>query len=188
MNLIVFNSDIVQILQLIVSILGLMSLYLVWYQIRQAIRWNRVTNHQMLLGYLPGEELERAVLGILTKYSAVRDTEISHQIAEKLYLDVDAFVAIKSYLNKYEHFCAAINAGAVDEEHAYALHSGRVVMVHDVYRNFIDVVRVKRGPMTYIEIERIAVRWRARRSREEAQLAAELQRLKEKSAVRRRLS
>jgi len=187
MTLTEFSRDVVPVLQLGIAGIGLLSLILIWYQIKQAAQWNKVATHNSLLSYLPGEDLEKEVLETLAKYSVPRDAPIPAPVAGQLFADAGAFVVIKTLLNKYEHFCAAINAGAVDEGHAYALHSGRVVNVHSVYRSFIETARVARGPMTFIEVERVAARWSERRAADDKRLEAEIQRLKSKAAVPRQI-
>jgi hypothetical protein len=187
MSLSDFSRDVVPILQLGVAGVGLVSFILIWYQIKQAAQWNRVATHNSLLSYLPGQELEKDVLETLAQHSVPRDTPIPMAVAAQLFANPAAFVRVKTFLNKYEHFCAAINAGAVDEQHAYALHCGRVVVVHSVYRSFIEMARVERGPMTFIEVERVATRWAERRAADSKKLDSEIQRLKSKGAVSRQV-
>ena len=119
----------------------MVSLFLLWWQIRQAANWNRLKTHHDLLGYLPDEKLEGAVLAALAQAGLEKDVKIPLDVAKALYRDPDAFVLLKTFLNKFEHFCAAINAGAVNKEYAYRLHWGRVITVYDMYDNFIKVFR-----------------------------------------------
>src|SRR5690242_14255192 len=116
-----FSHDIVPILQLVISAFGLVSLFLVWHQIKLATQWNKFKAHHDLLGYLPDEKLEKEVLQALEAAGSARDTQISRDLANELYDDAEKFVIVKTFLNKYEHFCSAINVHAIDEEHAYSL-------------------------------------------------------------------
>src|ERR1044071_1516904 len=43
-----FSRDVVPLLQIIISVLGLASLYLVWWQIREARLWNKITTQASL--------------------------------------------------------------------------------------------------------------------------------------------
>jgi hypothetical protein len=43
----------VPVVQLLVSMLGLVSLFLVWYPIKLAPQWKKFKAHHDLLGYLP---------------------------------------------------------------------------------------------------------------------------------------
>jgi hypothetical protein len=124
-----FSRDVVPVLQLGIAALGLVSLVLVWLQIRQATKWNRFKAHHDLLGYVPDEQLDKEVLRVISTLGVGRDQGLPRPLASQLYDDIDAFVTVKTFINKYEHFCSAINVRAVDEEHAYSLHAGRVINV-----------------------------------------------------------
>ena len=166
-----FSHNVVPTFQLIVSVSGLVSLLLVWYQIRLVAQWNKFNAHHNLLSYLPNEQLDKSVLDTLASHGCARDSEISKQVAALLYDENSSFVVLQAFLNKYEHFCSAINVGAVDEEHAYSLHSGRVIYVFCVYQEFITVVRQRRetdDPCS--ELQAVATRWAERKEKQKATL------------------
>jgi hypothetical protein len=87
-------------------------------------------------------------------------------------------VTLKTFLNKYEHFCSAINVRAIDEEHAYSLHAGRVISVFRSYKEFIEEARERqesRAP--YYELQTVATRWSERRSKQERSLKSGIEEL-----------
>jgi len=153
-----FQTNVVPILQLIVSGLGLTSLFLIWHQIKLATQWNKFKAHHDLLGYLPDEHLELSALKALEGVGCERDVPMPRTLAARLYEDMSTFVIVKTFLNKYEHFCSAINVRAIDEEHAYSIHAGRVVFVFQTYKEFIDVARERRKSNSpYYELQSVAV-------------------------------
>jgi Domain of unknown function (DUF4760) len=172
------TQNIIPILQLIVSALGLTSLFLIWHQIKLATQWNKFKAHHDLLSYLPDEHLEMAALKALEAEGCERDVPVSRPLADRLYENATAFVTIKTFLNKYEHFCSAINVRAVDEEHAYSIHAGRVLFVFQLYREFINVARERRKSNSpYYELQTVAVRWGQRRTKQESELKNGIEKL-----------
>src|SRR5271163_794333 len=95
------TNNIVPILQLVVSAVGLISLFLIWYQIKLATQWNKFKAHFDLLSYLPDEHLELSALKALEAVGCKRDSPVSRDAANQLYEDTTAFVTLKTFLNKY---------------------------------------------------------------------------------------
>jgi len=91
-------------------------------------------------------------------------------------------VTAKTFLNKYEHFCSAINVRAIDEEHAYSLHAGRVIYVYSVFNESIAVACERRPSNSpYFELQTVATRWGERRSKQEKVLEQRINRLKQEA-------
>lgn len=160
MTLLEFATTWVPALELFVSVLALGSLLLVWWQIRQATTWNRLQTHHNLLSYLSGAELEEEVFRIIAQVGVDDQRRISRDACTRILETPTWFVPVKTFLNKFEHLCSAINVGAVDERYAFSVHAARVVQVFTTFESFIDVAREHRGiDEIYIELQRVAVKW-----------------------------
>jgi hypothetical protein len=62
MTLSEFSRDWVPVLQLVLTAVGLASLFLVWYQIRQTSRWNRLTTQYNFLNNDFNLSLDRSIV------------------------------------------------------------------------------------------------------------------------------
>lgn len=169
MSLTAFTRDIVPILQLVISIIGVGGLVLVWYQIRLSNMWNRASQQHQMLQNLPPEEHEKRVWKIFEAQEKDKNGYITAGAAELIYDDVDSWVCVKTFLNKFEHLCASISAGFIDDEYAYSVHSARVCDVYFKFSNYIRYARdLANDEDIYIELQKVAKRWRERTQEAEA--------------------
>ncbi len=179
MTLEYFSKNIVPILTLLMSGVGVISLILVWHQIRLANIWNKLNTQNTLLANLPKEEHEKYVWGILSDVDKDLDGNISEKSAADVYDDNDKFISIKGFLNSFEIVCAALNAGSIDEDYAYSVHGARITHAFERFRNFIEHVRSSRDNLeVYIELEKVAVRWIDRQNSEREKRAMGLRQIK----------
>ena len=176
-----FSRDIVPILQLGIMSIGLVSLIILWRQIKQASLWNKLRTQHDLWGCLPDENLDKSILEILRSKNQNESRKIPKDLSENIYNDAEMFTTIKTYLNKYEQFSAAINVGAMDEDYAYRLHSARICYVYTTFENFIKILRVRRKEDEfYIELQKLALKWRKRSQKEKQKRKSKIKKLEDK--------
>jgi len=158
-----FSRDIVPIVQLFFTVLALVSLLLLWWQIRQTTTWNKLNSPRNFADLALVSQIERQ---LVQAFKAI-DIEIRHlnqsltpaQI-ERIMNNDDAYFATKSYLGDLENLGAAVSIGALDSELAYAVHSSRLLRAHRVFGTLIGALRTKFDDREiYIELEKTALKW-----------------------------
>lgn len=170
-----FSADVVPILTMLISLAGMIGLYLVWCQIKQTNSWNKINTQHTLLSDLPTEEQEKRFLEIYRGYKSSSDVTSKENAAE-IYNDLDKHVCIKTVLNKYEHLCAAINAKTIDDDYAYSVHSARVIGIFKAFEQYIVLLRDKDKDLDiYLELEKVATLWLIRYHEEENKRQAQIQ-------------
>jgi hypothetical protein len=162
-----FTRDIVPIFMLFVTSLGLISLILMWWQIRKGIAWNKLSATRDHFNDLPSQEDEIALQSKLRSIGIDPYTPLTEEQASKVFHDPELFLTLKLYLNKYEVYCAALAAGMVDEEYARTLAGDKVVVLMDVFEKLIHRQRKElKLDVIWIEIERLAAEWKLNRDAE----------------------
>ncbi|HSY47527.1 MAG TPA: hypothetical protein VLC46_01825 [Thermoanaerobaculia bacterium] len=163
-----FARDWIPILQLIVSTIGLGSLVLVWWQLRQTSRWNKLRMSYMFLGPATQEtlrhftrEAKRAGVNIKSD-SPLTDAEV-----QLIWDDDEVLQAFKDATNDMESLCAQIRLGAVDPDVAFTLHSARVTRFWHLYWPMIERLRRKYNDDDLVnEVQCVAEDWKDRREAE----------------------
>jgi hypothetical protein len=147
------------IVQAITSLSGVVGLFLVWQQIRISNAWNRANTQHALLSNLPSLELEERLWSIVETLPQ-EDRRILPSACPTIYGNVGHWVTIKTFLNKHEQLCAAINAGTIDDRYAYAMHGVKIVDAFLIFETYITFIREKSDDDTiYLELEKVATRW-----------------------------
>lgn len=158
-----FSRDIVPIVQLVLSSTAVGGLLLVWYQIRLTNTWNKANSQHMMLSDLPNEDQEMRFWSAYTKYAKSMNSPITNDQSQSVYLCNEDWMCFKTFLNKHEYLCVAINAKAIDEDYAFAMHSARVVHIFNKLEAYIKFTREKYDDSEiYLDLEKVATRWFAR--------------------------
>lgn len=161
MTISTFSTEIVPILQLVVSALGVVTIILLWYQIRLTNIWNKANTQHQLLSELPSEDLENRFLCEFESLEKDRSGNITEAAAREIFIDINKKVCVKTFLNKYEHICAAINSKTIDDSYAYSVHSDQVNSAYFKMENFISLARTEANDIEiYIELQKVAMRWK----------------------------
>jgi hypothetical protein len=122
-------------------------------------------------------------LNVLQVSQIMRDTS-----AEGSTPRISARIICQAYMDDFEEFCAAVNAGVISESYALDLEGSRVISVFYGLRPLIDELRSEQErvnatlgmqtagqrPMRskyYDELERVAIRWRLKREKEHKTIA-----------------
>jgi len=163
MNLHDFSHDLVPILQLCVTSIGLTSLFLIWWQARRTTRWNQVQSHHQFFKDTPSAVGLRKAREASKKIGVDPEKPLDAQLARKIDEDDDAHFAALDVLNECEELCSAVEVGTVGEDYAYAVDSYRLLQTYKIYKALIDLWREKdQDSELFIHIQKIALRWEER--------------------------
>lgn len=155
-----FSTDIVPIIRSITSFFGVVGVWLVWRQIKLTNTWNRINTQHSLLSNLPSLELESYVWQMYEKLQKTSEGSVVSEESKQIYENIDDWVRLKTFLNKFEQLCAAVNAKAMDERYAYDVHGDKVVNAFFRFENYISFIREEREDSAlYLELEKVATRW-----------------------------
>jgi hypothetical protein len=131
-----------------------------------SIQWNKIN---AAFTYFSSEVIlksERAASKALESVGFdVKDAEqpLGQDNLAKLKENLDYFYDVKDFLNLLEDYCTAVQAGAIDEDAAYAMNSGFIVRFQYLLEPFIvDRKEFLKDPEVYCELEKLATTWRAR--------------------------
>lgn len=179
MDLHTIATDIAPIVQAITSLAGVLGLFLVWHQIRVTNEWNRANTQHTLLSNLPSKDLEDQVWKLLEPLEKDEHWHLRPNACPMIYDNISDWVAVKTYLNKHEQLCAAINANAVNERYAYDVHGAKIVDVFRTFETYIEYARTRaKDQALYLELEKIASRWELLSKAEEQGIREEQEQLK----------
>jgi hypothetical protein len=130
-----------------------------------------ISYHQLFGGGVPPESVHKPMYALATEHNFIQNfDEMGQEMPEAALRgcidDIGMRQVIRPYLDEFETFSAAVNAGIVDEEYARTLEGSRVIRNFTVFRALIK--HLQRGhPMAYVELEKLANKWAERKAREE---------------------
>lgn len=187
MNLHDFSHDVVPILQLCVTLIGLSSLFLIWWQAKRTTRWNQLQSHHQFFKDTPSAECETKTHQAAKRLGIDLQAPLNAQAVETIDQDNDAHLAIQAFLNEFEELCTAIEMGTLGEDIAYAVDSSGIRKIYRVYVPLIDFWQKKEDdPALFTHIKAVALRWEMReltfREKERKALARSQQKIKELEA------
>ena len=172
-----FSRDVIPILQLCVSSLGvavsffgLVSIVLLYTQMRQTNQWNKLNSKYNWVDISVSSALERKLLDktMVIGIDLVAGHILTDEDVQKITHDADANQAVKDYLTDIENLCSAVEIGAADGDLAYNVHSVRVAEAWLVFEKFIqDIRRRQKDDDIYRELQKVAAAWRLRKERED---------------------
>ncbi len=148
--------------QLAVSAAGLVSLVLVWRQLRITSIWNKINfTHSFLstefFGKLESELLDQTH-ALDMNISALQP--LSEANVKALFGHPKALHAVKTYLTHLETVCAGVQMGAAEPDISYVIYSVSVQEAWRVFEPFIVSLRVAQGDDDiYRELSKTAVEW-----------------------------
>lgn len=158
-----FSQDVVPILQLL-------SIAFLWWQIRQAARWGRLTSNYNFINAALSHDIHKSLLEA-AKNLDIRLRGRRHALTpdevEILMGDDAAHAATIAYLNEFENVCTALKHKIADNDVAYDLHSLRVIGEWKVFEPFVRALRKhEKDDLVFIELEARATKWAMRAARE----------------------
>lgn len=189
-------EDRVLLIQSIVFALGLVSVVLLVLELRQKASWNRVLSYHDYFGELPARvkvaELYRCFdrLGMqppsngqpLTKEQAAAILRDQGVKGGDGVISRPGGQVVREYLNDFEEFCGAINAGVVSESYVRELEGSRTINAYYGFEELIKLIRTEEVKLRqnrdseqdlrpfhrkpYHELWKVAATWKRRRERE----------------------
>jgi hypothetical protein len=152
-----FSIDYAPAIQAVAAVLGLVSLVLVWYQIRKTNDWNRNSAAFAIM------ELERfyTLEEQATKFCKVIEVPfpapLNIENASKVRSNYDAYHAVKNLVIFLDRICVAYQAGYVDKEVLAFTYGPIIIGYYGVLSNYIFIVRQEMGaPEAYRDFARTA--------------------------------
>jgi hypothetical protein len=189
------RSEVLRISEVACGALGVVSLLLVWAQLRHGARLNKLLAYHEYFHDLPSTSkvrelyatLARLEIAIPSWQAPLDDAGIKLAVEDKEPPPMKATQVIREYLNDFEEFAAAVKSGLIDEEYAYHLEATRTLNAYFGFRGVVAhwlmedrKTAEKAGEAAptatnyYGELRSVAERWKARKQ-EEAQEALKSQ-------------
>lgn len=88
---------------------------------------------------------------------------VSDVVCQRIVTDPKCWGIVRPYLDYFEGFCGAVNAGIVDEDYAFSLQATRIIRNFTVFEQLIKHYQKCNGT-AYIELQKVATRWSIRAS------------------------
>jgi|GEM_PF-2758500 len=186
MTLELFARDWVPVISMGFGFMGLVSLGLVWYQIKLGTQWNKLQGQEKYLNRdLEDVEHKMSVrLQLLDIPYHTQEGPLSAGHVEGIWSDPETYMLVKRFLNAFEDLAAAVRIGFVDQDFAYALEGSRMIRTWRVFEPVIKRARKNASCDTfYIEMENVAESWSERRRMEGVERKKELQKHRKKMGL-----
>jgi hypothetical protein len=183
-----FNrKEVLKLLGGVVGALGVVSLLLVWAQLRHTATLNKLLSYHQYFHDLPNirkvrdlyRALGRCKIVVPTWHSPMSENDRTTLLADKEPAPDTAELVVREYLNDFEEFASAINCGLVDEVYAYQLEATRALNAYYGFRQMVNhwhaedkQLSERSGgtiPVTtnyYGELRSVAERWKVRKQAE----------------------
>jgi hypothetical protein len=184
-----FNrKEVLKLIEAVVGSLGVVSLLLVWSQLRHTATLNKLVSYHQFFHDLPNASKVRNLYEALLRCKITVPTwhaPLSEPERDTLLRDSEepqnAGLIVREYLNDFEEFASAINCGLVDEDYAYQLEATRALNAYYGFREVIihwlaeDRRQAEKigsfSPVTtnyYGELRSVVERWKVRKEAEAA--------------------
>ena len=181
-----------RVIELTILSLGLLSLIALIAQLRQTAAWNRVLSYHEYFKELPSADKVRALASTLQRLG-IRQPNFGQPLSDDDVRKVRADTGIqqpdggfreigdsvvRAYLNDFEEFCGAVNAGVVSNCYARELEGTRTINAYYGFEPMIRIYRQQQGEIAaqhatvskgrirgkaYCELRKVAREWKARR-------------------------
>lgn len=143
-----------------ILVAGFISVVGLFLQLRQTTYWKKVEVQHTLAADLPSYDLEKEVWKTIIDLGGDPTREITPDIATGLRDSLMYRLLIKTYLNKFETFCAATRAGLIDRDYAYRVYRFQIIRAYRIFKDFILVGRAEYGnDKLYCELQHVAEKW-----------------------------
>jgi hypothetical protein len=153
-----FSTDIAPAVQAITSVLGLLSLVLVWWQIRKTNAWNRVSATFALMELERFESLEKAAIEACRKIKIKIPSELTNAHAKKIRSDAAAYHAVKPFIMFIDKICVSVQAGFSDKDLVSFTYGPIIRGYYTVFRMYIAAARADGdAPEAFRDFEQTAI-------------------------------
>lgn len=168
MTIEVFTRDVVPLIQLALTAIALISIFLIWWQIKLTRLWNQRQAEESYLRFSTMDiqaKLIAAAKRVRIDLKA-RLTPIDEAEAEKLWNDDQCYEALLKFLNDMETIAFAIRTGKVDLNEGLEMHGLLISLNFQKYYLHIKKVREKfKDDNIFLEIEKVTELWHNRQEK-----------------------
>lgn len=134
-------------------------------QIRFSSQWNKLNATFSFFPLAKFHECHKRTATALKKYINLYtlNSPISEEMARKIFDDNEAYEELGNYIDLFEEYSTAVNAGVLDKDCSYRLHGALLPSVQKHFQPFINLIREKKNDETiFIEIEKLSLEWQER--------------------------
>lgn len=163
MTLADFNSQILPLINLAFSVLGVLSVILLFIQIRQTDRWNRLQSRFNFIDIADCVEANREMNLLFEKlglYKLPKNQEFPFSADAIRKIEESGHGStfiVDMFLNDMQNICAALRYGLVDKEVFDSIHSGRVLFWYRRLSSYVEKKRIDYDdPRLWSDFERVA--------------------------------
>jgi len=158
-----FSRDIIPIFQALFSLFGAIGVGLLWRQIKQTNRWNKINTQHHFLTLLPSKSDEIEIWKYVRELNDDGTGKLTWGAAKEIHADSERWIQVKTYLDTFEYLAIAINNETLSEKYAYNSHAAIIIDINYVFDNYIKYMRsCCDDPLLYIELEKVALKWEAK--------------------------
>jgi hypothetical protein len=173
-----FSIDIAPTIQAVTSILGLLSLVLVWWQIRKTNDWNRVSATFGLMDLDRFESLEQTAIKGCEAIGIKIPSELTEDDAKKLRKDHAAYHAVKPFIMFIDRICVSVHTGFSDRDVVSFTYGPIIRGYYAVFRRYIAEARADSdAPEVFRDFEQLGLRLDADYQKYRSKLRAREQKL-----------
>lgn len=167
-------KECMDVAQVAITGLGLASIVLLWKQLSDTSRWNKLLSYHQFFMSFPNEDITNELRNTLREHKQdhiLRDKEatLPADVAKKLYEGNEpdgSKMAMDRYLDVFETFCAAIHCGLIRDDYAYKLEAGRVIKNFKRFEKYIELAQ-EVNKRAFVQFKHCARRWGDRRKKED---------------------
>jgi len=153
-----FSIDIAPTVQAITSVLGLLSLVLLWWQIRKTNDWNRVSATFGLMDLDRFESLEQTAIKRCEAINIKIPSELTEDEAKKIRSDHTAYHAVKPFIMFIDRICVSVHTGFSDREVVTFTYGPLIRGYYAVFRTYIAAARTDgNAPEAFRDFEQLAL-------------------------------
>lgn len=194
MSITEFSRDIIPIVLAVIGLFSLISLLLLWWQIKQVSMWNKIQAQRSLVS----EEIYNLVRtlheGAAKAGVDLRDrlTPLADDEVDLIWDEPDSYYPMLKFLNELETVATEVRAGTVDAQFAYSAHFEGVTRNYKIYERVILRFRkTYSNEDLFVEWEKLANEWAVRREgelneREKRERRAAARETSSRNLIRRR--
>lgn len=163
-------SDVLSLGQLVALTLGLGSIVLLWLQSRNEARWRRLLYYHQFFADWPADVCRAKMLSVmkelkLDNHLTGAGKPLEEAAIASIIANTEHRQGVVRYLDGFEQFSGAINAGIVAKDYAYKLDATRLLRIHTIFSPL--VVEIQRtSPKAYVQFQHLANQWHAKRASE----------------------
>ena len=152
-----FSIQVAPTIQAITSAFGLLSLAMLWWQVRKTNDWNRVGATFQIMETEKFSELEKRAIDACSAIQIPFPKNLDREESVKVRSDQTAYHSIKSLMMFLDRICVAYQAGYIDRDIIFCTYGPIIVGYYRHLSTYIGVVRDEMSaPEAYRDFTQVA--------------------------------